>query len=230
MVMFPENGLKYLEKNINGSIIAESPVSIGGDVKGNCKIGFMSYTGSGNIYNTFIGRFCSIAAGFTAGPANHPLDRFSSHLFSFKNSGPFKGSPEFEEWVRGPGLVENTQKVRIGNDVWIGKNVIVKRGVTIGDGAVVGAGSVVVKDVPPYTIVGGIPAKIIRKRFSDEIIARLENLQWFNYRLDRTSLPELDVVDIEKTLDILEQAVRGNKLQVLKPKKYKIDVNGCVEM
>jgi acetyltransferase-like isoleucine patch superfamily enzyme len=222
MADYPENGIKYAEKNIQGVIVAETPASIGVVVRGKCKIGFMSYTGSGSIYNTNIGRFCSIASGLTSGPTNHPTDRFSTHLFAFANYGTFKGSPEFEEWVRQPGLSENTQRVQIGNDVWIGRDVIIKRGITIGDGAIVGAGSVVTKDVAPYAIVGGIPAKFIRNRFSDEIIERLQKLQWHSYRIDRDSVPELDVTDIEKTLAILEQAQDSGVLKKLVPKKFRI--------
>lgn len=210
--------------------MVESPVSFGVAVKGNCEIGFMSYTASGNIFNTKIGRFCSIAPGFTSSPANHPTDRFSSHLFVFANHGAFNGCPEFEQWTRGQGFPENKSGTVIGNDVWIGRDVIVKRGISIGDGAIVGAGSVVVKDVLPYTIVGGVPAKLIRNRFSNEIIERLKKLQWFNYRLDRTSLPELNVTDIEKTLDTLEHAVENGLVKTLMPRKYRISLDGCVEI
>ena len=72
------------------------------------------------------------------------------------------------------------KRVKVGNDVWIGTKVIVMGGVTIGDGAVIGAGSIVTKDVPPYAIVAGVPAKIIRYRFSEEIVKELQNIKWWN--------------------------------------------------
>lgn len=222
MTTFPASGIRYTEKNVEGILVAEAPSSISAKVRGKCSIGFMSYTGPGTLYDTDIGRFCSIAGDFTSGPTNHPTDRFSSHLFAFDNKGVFKGCEEFEAWVRGPRLAQANPRVKIGNDVWIGKGVTVMRGITIGDGAIIGAGSVVTKDVAAYTIVGGIPAKPIRMRFSDDIIARLENLQWHQYRLDRISVPELDVTDIVKTLDVLELAVAEKTVERLAPIQYRI--------
>ena len=73
------------------------------------------------------------------------------------------------------------ERVYIGNDVWVGSHVLINGGVHVGDGAVIGAGAVVVKDVPPYAIVGGVPAKVIRYRFSSEVIARLLELEWWNF-------------------------------------------------
>lgn len=227
---FPLNGIKYNSKLIQGLLLAEAPTSVKSVVKGNCSIGFMSYTSSGVIQNTNIGRFCSIAADFTSAPTNHPTDRISSHLFAFSNYGPFKGSLEFEEWIRPVKYIDSGQDVNIGNDVWIGKNVIVKRGIKIGDGAIVGAGSVVTRDVDPYAIVGGVPAKLIRMRFGDEIISRLKRLQWFNYKIDRDSLPTLDVSDIDASLDVLERAIEGKLVDLLAPRKFRITSTDCVEL
>ena len=82
-------------------------------------------------------------------------------------------------------MLPKLKKTIIGNDVWIGQRVVVKSGCRIGDGAVVGAGAVVTKDVPPYAIVGGVPAKVIRMRFSEDIIERLKEIKWWDYSDDR---------------------------------------------
>lgn len=215
MTNYPENGVKYLPKNIKGKIVAESPSSFAAIIKGECSIGFLSYVGrNSEIVNTDIGRFCSIAPDFFCGPTNHPTDRLSSHLIAFANFGPFRGSDEFKEWCRPPALENNNKRVTIGNDVWIGRGVTVKRGVAIGDGAIVGAGSVVTKDVAPYTIVGGSPAKLIRNRFSPSITHHLLSLKWFEYDLRKKNAPKLDMENIERAVRYLYQ-LRANKL--LKP-------------
>lgn len=124
-----------------------------------------------------IGKFCSIACGakFIFTSANHKLGSLSTYPFPLF----------FEEWELDKADVtdswDNKGDIVIGNDVWIGYEAVVMQGVTIGDGAIIGARAVVTKDVPPYTIVGGIPAKPIRKRFSDEIIARLLEIKWWDW-------------------------------------------------
>lgn len=122
-----------------------------------------------------IGKFCSIAEGVTVFlGANHRVDWFSTYPF-----GHIKESL-FPKVKKGSGHPATKGDVTIGNDVWIATNAVIMSGVRIGDGAVVGAYSVVTKDVPPYTIVAGNPAKQIRKRFSDEVINKLLELQWWD--------------------------------------------------
>lgn len=124
-----------------------------------------------------IGKFCSIACGakFIFNCANHMLKSLSTYTFPLF----------FEEWDLPKSEVatawDNKGDIVIGNDVWIGYDAVIMAGVTIGDGAIIGTRAVVVKDVEPYSIVGGIPAKEIRKRFSPDIIARLRKLQWWNW-------------------------------------------------
>ena len=96
---------------------------------------------------------------------------------------------------------DNKGDIVVGNDVWIGYEAVVLSGVTIGDGAIIGTRAVVTKDVPPYTIVGGIPAKPIRKRFSDEVISRLLELQWWNWSENRIK-ENIDVIQSGRIKDL----------------------------
>ncbi|GFN27070.1 hypothetical protein ADE_27680 [Achromobacter denitrificans] len=120
-----------------------------------------------------VGAFCSIASGVVIGGARHPIEYASTSpvFLSHKDSVKKKYSQHVYSW---------NPRTRIGNDVWIGERALIKSGVTIGDGAVIGMGSIVTKDVPPYTIVAGNPAKIIRARFSPEISEGFLRLQWWN--------------------------------------------------
>ena len=122
-----------------------------------------------------IGKFCSIAEGVTVFlGANHRVDWFTTFPF-----GHYKET-EFPKVKKDHGHPSTKGDVTIGNDVWLGTSCTIMSGIKIGDGAVVAANSVVTKDVPPYTIVAGNPAKQIRKRFSDEVINKLLELKWWN--------------------------------------------------
>lgn len=122
-----------------------------------------------------IGKFCSIAEGVTVFlGANHRVDWFTTFPF-----GHYKEN-EFPKVKKDHGHPSTKGDVVIGNDVWIATNAVIMSGVTIGDGAVVAAYSIVTKDVPPYTIVAGNPAKQIRKRFSDDVISKLLELKWWD--------------------------------------------------
>lgn len=124
-----------------------------------------------------IGKFCSIACGakFLFTSANHTMKSLSTYPFPIF----------FEEWGLDRKEIttawDNKGDIVIGNDVWIGYEAVVMSGVTVGDGAIIGTRAVVTKDVAPYTIVGGVPARPIRKRFSDEVISKLSELQWWNW-------------------------------------------------
>ncbi len=123
-----------------------------------------------------IGKFCSIACGvkFLFTSANHTMRSLSTYPFPIF----------FEEWGLDAKNIcdawDNKGDIVVGNDVWIGYEAVILSGVTIGDGAIIGSRAVVTKDVAPYTIVGGVPAKPIRKRFDEETIAKLEQIQWWN--------------------------------------------------
>ncbi len=127
-----------------------------------------------------IGKFCSIACGakFLFNSANHALGSLSTYPFPIF----------YEAWDHGMGPAEawdNKGDIVVGNDVWIGYEAVILAGVTIGDGAVIGARAVVTKDVPPYTIVGGVPAKPIRRRFSEMDVARLLALKWWDWPIEQ---------------------------------------------
>lgn len=128
-----------------------------------------------------IGKFCSIACGakFLFNSANHKMASLSTYTFPLF----------FEEWGLKKENVAQAwdQKgdIMIGNDVWIGYEAVILSGVTIGDGAVIGCRAVVTKDIPPYTIVGGVPAKPIRKRFDEETIKELQKIEWWDWPEDK---------------------------------------------
>jgi hypothetical protein len=131
----------------------------------------------GDIIYSTIGKFCSIAAQVRINPGNHPMWRASQSHFTYRASAYFQGEAdevEFFDWRR-------DHHVEIGHDVWIGHGVVILAGRKIGTGAVIAAGAVVTKDVEPYTIVGGVPAKEIGRRFPDPIVIRLNEIAWWNW-------------------------------------------------
>lgn len=129
------------------------------------------------LKNVIVGRFCCISW-------NVCLYGGSSHNYHAPSMyTPYHWKHIFGSTI-GEGSWEEKKKTTIGNDVWIGNGAIVINGVTVGDGAIIGAGAVVTKDVPPYSIVVGSPARVIKKRFSDDVIDRLLNIQWWNWPLE----------------------------------------------
>ncbi len=142
-----------------------------------------------------IGKFCSVACGakFIFTSANHSLSSLSTYPFPIF----------FEEWGLDVKDItdawDNKGDIVIGNDVWIGYEAVVMQGVTIGDGAIIGTRALVTKDVPPYTIVGGVPVKPIRKRFSDEEIERLLKIKWWDMSREKLeqAIPFIKTGDID---------------------------------
>lgn len=141
----------------------------------NSRIGSFTYVQrNANIYNTTIGKFCSIGPNIITCPGKHPTNLISTSPVFFSTQKQCQITFTLNEFFKECG------KVDIGNDVWIGANVIILEGVKIGDGAIIAAGAVVTKDIPSYAIVGGIPAKIIKMRFDEELICKLLNLKWWD--------------------------------------------------
>lgn len=149
-----------------------------------------------------IGKFCSIACGakFIFNAANHKLDSLSTYPFPVF----------FEEWQLPVDVDsisqawDNHGDIIIGNDVWIGYEAVIMSGVKIGDGAIIGTKAVVTKDVEPYTIVGGIPAKEIRKRFDDETISKLKEICWWDwdYEKIKSNIQAITSGDIETLMKL----------------------------
>ena len=147
----------------------------------NSDIESYSYIGSNSILqNVIIGKFCSIANDVFIGLGTHPSTLFSTSPLFYRKKNKFK-----IELVETDLKFEEYRKITIGNDVWIGTRAIIIDGTNIGDGVITAANSVVTKDIPPYAIVAGVPAKIIRFRFSDEKIKKLLDLEWWNWSLEK---------------------------------------------
>ena len=154
------------------------------------------------ITYTTIGKFCSIAAMTRINPGNHPMHRATQAHFTYRASAYFPGESddvEFFEWRRG-------HHIHIGHDVWIGHGAIILPGRNVGTGAVVAAGAIVTKDVPAYNIVGGNPARVTKRRFTESVAGRLAELAWWEWDHEtlRRALPDFRMLDIEGFLEKYE--------------------------
>lgn len=204
-------------RNVNSKLILETPIQFRGGVIEADKIGAFTYLG--NERSLFkhigeIGRFCAIASDVQTGHSEHSTTMLSPHpLFIGRFDNNWKSAEclyddmdcieklrkESEKSIKRSGLIT------IGNDVWIGSGVYISRGVKIGDGAIIAARSVVVKDVAPYTIVAGVPAKIIRLRFEENQVEKLLKLQWWKY--GPQILKGLQINDIKSTISYIEERI-----------------------
>ena len=169
---------------------------------GSCNISRFCYIGSKcDFARTTIAPFTSIGSEVLSGLGTHPLNYVSTYpgFYSRNVSGSkwFGIDTDFKE-------IEN-KSVSIGADVWIGSRAIILGGVSIGHGAVIGAGAIVTKDVPPYAIVGGVPAKVIRYRFDSLVIKNLIDSQWWNLSEDLLREAAQYIPDPEKFLDYIKQ-------------------------
>lgn len=158
-----------------GNVIGDNVTFVG-------EMGFGSYVGGNSYINAKIGRYCTIASKVSTVLGTHPTKDFVTihpAFFSTKKQSGFTyvRKEKFQECVYAD---EQKHSVVIGNDVWIGQNVLLRGGIKIGDGAIVAMGSVVTKDVPPYAIVGGVPAKVIKYRFDEETISKLLEVRWWD--------------------------------------------------
>lgn len=149
-----------------------------------------------NNDHLIIGKFCSIACGakFLFNSANHSLKSLSTYPFPiFYDIWNLESRKVTDAW-------DNKGDIVIGNDVWIGFEAVILSGVSIGDGAIIGARALVTKDVPPYAIVGGVPAHIIRKRFTDSTIEKLLKIKWWNLpkQIIQNNLDAIQNGDVDK--------------------------------
>jgi hypothetical protein len=165
-----------------------------------CTIGDYSYLiRQTEAWCAQIGKFANIASHVRINATNHPTWRATQHHFVYRASNYFEGEAdeaEFFDWRR-------SNRINVGHDVWIGHGATILPGVTIGDGAVVGAGAVVSRDVEPYTIVGGVPARKIRDRFPADIADRMRALAWWDWDHDRLrgALPDFRELSAEAFLE-----------------------------
>lgn len=183
-----------------------------------------------------IGRFCMFAHGINIGFPEHPTEFLTAHT-AFRYSAKeqwaqnFMLHNEYHDRLMGEKYQEAAHKALpvIGNDVWIGYGCAILNGVTIGDGAIIATGTVVTKDVPPYTIVGGVPAKPIRQRFSDRVVEKLLELKWWDYGPDVMS--GLDISDSEYCVDALEERIKTGQVELYTPSYVEIDIeNNTIEV
>lgn len=145
--------------------------------------------------NCTIGRHCSIATGVLVMGTDHPTDRVSTSTWSYGGNLSRIVKEDFGVDVRQDSNIPASRKTDIGHDVWIGQNALLKGGIHIGTGAVVGANAVVTKDVPPYGVAVGNPARVVKYRFEEELAGRLADTQWWNLRPDQ--LAGLDMRHVE---------------------------------
>lgn len=208
-----ETGEYYIHENIK----IEGPSRLRILCAGDIELGAFSFVQSKRIdehTNVKIGRYCSIALEAKFNLGSHPTNWISTSDFQYtqfflgkRSDNHLKNQMSEEE--------EAAQKTIIGNDVWIGDSVLIKSGVKVGDGAVIGAGAIVLKNVPPYAIVAGVPAKIIRYRFTPEIIEKLLALKWWDYCY--YDFKDVDFEKVESAIDQIENLIK-NGMQKYQPK------------
>lgn len=193
-----------IEAKIDSKININHPVYISPRVElhKNVEIGKYTFINYDTVVykNVKIGRYCSIGRNCEIGLSSHPVEFLSTHLFQIKDNNLFSNAHGYEElnkidWIEHKNVI-------IGNDVWIGSKVSIMNGINIGNGAIIGTGSIVTRDVEPYTIIIGAPAKIIRKRFTDIIIKELEYLKW--WELNFEDLGDINFSNVEETIKILK--------------------------
>ncbi len=178
--------IQKLDNNVSffGNNIVEEGVTIG-----KCSY-FSHYT---RICKTKLGKYCSVAHNCTIGATRHPTDWLSTSPF------------QFSHWLIPDVKIQNFEtafETEIGNDVWIGANVVIRDGIKIGNGAIIAAGSIVVKNVPDYAIVAGVPAAIKKYRFDKVTIDKLLRLKWWD--LDESLIKKLPFNDIKRCIELLE--------------------------
>lgn len=169
------------------STISEYAHIFDGSVVNSSHVGRFSKVISANLSYAEVGAFVSLAPRCkVGGGGDHPLDQVSHHSLFYRPERRQHPQVVFSKYDK---FTDDLRKTVIGNDVWVGSDAVIKHGVHIGDGAVVGAGAVVVKDVPPYAIVGGVPANIIKYRHSPELREALIESQWWSW-----PIPALQVI------------------------------------
>lgn len=213
------NGLECGDMSVKPKIVLETPVKLNSVRLINCgEIGGFTYICPGSVLNNVksVGRFCSIAENVVMWNRNHCAAMLSTHpmftnVDTWWNKNFWEGnSAEVYEEIRiaikvNRSCNKKSCELIIGNDVWIGNGAKILEGVHVGNGAIIGAGAVVTRDVPPYAVVGGVPAKVIRYRFEEEIIVIIENLKWWLYGTN--ILKDLNLMDISTALKLIHERI-----------------------
>lgn len=192
-------GVRIIASTIRGPLYLNRNSQVGPDADIGAWLGMNADC---YVARATVGRYCTIGARTSINPFNHPTSWLSAHEFQYH--------PQSFDWVdewnrierlaRTPDMI---QHVTIGSDVWMGHNANVMAGVNVGDGAVIGAGAVVTRDVPPFAIVAGVPAKVVRLRFPEPTVERLLRVRWWD--LELAALSGLPFRDVERCLDIIEE-------------------------
>ncbi len=178
-----------------------------------CNVGEHTYIGTRTKPDpqyVEIGKYCSIAREVKLGLGNHPSNMLTTHPFAYCSDKfvPFYVDIQTPEDKIIP--IEIYKKIKIGNDVWIGQRAIILDGVTIGDGAIIGAGAIVSRDIPPYAIAVGSPARVVKYRFPEDIIKELLTLRWWDFPEDFL-VNNMPFDNIEKCIEILKANVNLRK-------------------
>jgi acetyltransferase-like isoleucine patch superfamily enzyme len=205
-------------KNFLAEFAVEKPVVVQGTIipDGPFRMGAFSASYGGRLYSIDIGRYCSFAPDLQTGWEEHPADWATSSMLGYVKDlhgwATLLGRPDHE-----PGQQFNAIRglTTIGNDVWIGQGVFIRSGVTIGDGAIIGARSLVLRDVPPYAIVVGTPAKVIRFRFPEKHIESLLQLEWWRYSI--FDMPGKLLRDVPRFVDYMHDAIASGRLKPYAP-------------
>lgn len=186
------------------------------------QVGAFCSVSGGLIGHCTVGRYCAFAPEVIIGAHEHPTDWLSvsrvTHVEALHGWNDFVNPGEGARTrANFRPYAGSTRATRIGNDVWIGQRALIRAGISIGDGAIVAAGSVVTKDVAPYTVVGGTPAKVIKQRFPDALVERLLAARWWQYNV--YDFDRLPYDRVEAALDAIEQQVAERAIKPYAPAK-----------
>ena len=214
----PDKIEEYYRREINirwtrnfGSLKIEAPVNASHVTAfGSCEIGAFTYTNHDcEMFDTSIGRYCSIGQNTLLNPGVHQVDFLTTHPLGSTREGSVAGMQDFPSFAAASMTrmdrhtpTRNGGRCDIGHDVWIGAGAMILNAATVGTGAVVGAGAVVTRDVPPFAVVVGSPARVIRFRFEPPLQARILRSEWWRYDLSRLS--DRNYSDVAGFLDRLE--------------------------
>lgn len=207
-----------------GAFAVEAPVQVDAEIDTAmpCRIGAFTTIAGGRLRNVAIGRYCTLAGGVQTGWDDAPLD--------WATTSPLARTADPHGWAtllgHAPRVLTDSfppgrQATTIGHDVWIGEGAFLRPGITLGDGAVVAPRAVVVADVPPYAVVQGAPARVVRLRFAEDVMARLRALAWWRFSLFQ--LPPGLPADLPRFLDHLEQAVQRGAIEPYESGWYEPD-------